>query len=212
MELWYHNPPDFAQLSDAQRDELLELRPPKKGRGNKEAHHKKGYRSGRNNSHGKNNPWEKKIKGQVAADIKRQKEADKEEKKKETEDLAELASLIYAVQPAAVSYNASNSNTATASVKINKILKRRQGIPWLGAGAPQQILSRAVGGLILEPNKHLFDKIMMSVSSVGKSDFIYQAHNWTLNSTWLWLENKHFSSSTVENIQMCKLLLKRWKF
>ena len=35
VELRYHKPPEFSQLSDAQRDELLELRPPKKGRGKK---------------------------------------------------------------------------------------------------------------------------------------------------------------------------------
>ena len=35
VELCYHNPPEFAQPSDAQRDELLELRPPKKVRGKK---------------------------------------------------------------------------------------------------------------------------------------------------------------------------------
>ena len=32
-------------------------------------------------------------------------------------------------------------------------------------------MSRAVGGLRLEPNKNLVDNIMMSVPSVGKSEF-----------------------------------------
>ena len=32
-------------------------------------------------------------------------------------------------------------------------------------------MSRAVGVLMLEPNKDLVDKIMMSVSSIGKSEF-----------------------------------------
>ena len=68
--LRYHKPPEFPQLSDAQRDELLELRPPKKCRGKKETRHKKGDRGGRRNPHGRKNPWEKKIKGQVAAAMK----------------------------------------------------------------------------------------------------------------------------------------------
>ena len=71
MELSYHKSPEFAQLIDAQRDELLEIGPPKKGRGKKESRHKKGDRGGRHNSHGRKKPWEKKIKGQVAADIKK---------------------------------------------------------------------------------------------------------------------------------------------
>ena len=103
--------------------------------------------------------------------MKRQREEDKEEKNKETEELTELAIFISAVQPAFVASNAPNSNAATAAVKINTILKRRRGIPWLGAGAPHKMISRAVAGLRLEPNKHLVDKIMMSVSSVGKSEF-----------------------------------------
>ena len=36
VELRYHNPPKFAQLSDSQRDELLELRPLKKSKDKKE--------------------------------------------------------------------------------------------------------------------------------------------------------------------------------
>ena len=84
VELRYHTPPEFAQLGDAQKDELLKLCPPKKGRGKKETHHKKGDRGGNRNPHGRKKPWEKKIKGQVPAAIKRQNEADKDEQKKET--------------------------------------------------------------------------------------------------------------------------------
>ena len=76
-ELWYHNTPEFAQLSDAQIYELLELRPPNKIGGKKEPHHKKMDRGGRRNSHGRNNPRENKIKGQVADAMKRNKEGDK---------------------------------------------------------------------------------------------------------------------------------------
>ena len=61
--------------------------------------------------------------------MNKQKEKDKEEQNKETEDLAKLASLISAVQPTGIYSNASNINSATAAVKINAILKRRQGIP-----------------------------------------------------------------------------------
>ena len=56
VELWYHYPPEFAELSDAQRDELLELRHLKKFRGKKEANHKKGDSFGRRNLHGRKNP------------------------------------------------------------------------------------------------------------------------------------------------------------
>ena len=68
--------------------------------------------------------------------MKKQKEEDKNEQKKETEDLYKLAILMYklailisAVQPAAVYSNASNSNADTAAVRIDTILKRRRGIP-----------------------------------------------------------------------------------
>ena len=56
VELRYHNPPEFAELSDAQRDELLEIRHPNKFRGKKESHHKKGESVGRRNLHGRKNP------------------------------------------------------------------------------------------------------------------------------------------------------------
>ena len=42
LELRYHKPPEFSQISYDQRDEILELRPPKKGKGKKGGHHKKG--------------------------------------------------------------------------------------------------------------------------------------------------------------------------
>ena len=77
VELRYHKPPEFAQLSDAQRDNLLELLPTKKGRAKKENHHKKGDRGFRRNSHRRKKLWENKTKGQVAAAIKRKKEAEK---------------------------------------------------------------------------------------------------------------------------------------
>ena len=99
----------------------MELRPNKKRKVNKGVHHKKGERGGKRYSHGKNKPWEKKVKGKVAATMKNQK--------KETEKLAKLASLVSAVQPAAASSNVSTINTDTAAVKINEILKRRRGIP-----------------------------------------------------------------------------------
>ena len=84
VELRHHNPPEFSQLSDAKRDDLFEAHPLKKDRGKKETQHNKGDRGGRKTSHGRKKPWEKKLKGQVVAAIKIQKEADKEEQKKET--------------------------------------------------------------------------------------------------------------------------------
>ena len=77
VELRYHKPPEFSQLSDAHRDELLELRPPKKGKGKKRGHHKKRNMGRKRNSHGKKKPWENKIKGQVADAMKINKEGDK---------------------------------------------------------------------------------------------------------------------------------------
>ena len=56
--------------------------------------------------------------------MKRQKEEEKEEQKKETEYLAELTSLIAAVQPASVYSNASNRNSATEAVNVNSIIKQ----------------------------------------------------------------------------------------
>ena len=61
--------------------------------------------------------------------MKKNKDKDKEEQKKETEELAKLASLIYAVQPAAASSNASTSNADRVAVKINAIIKLRRGSP-----------------------------------------------------------------------------------
>ena len=119
VEVLYHKPPEFSQLGDAQRDELLEIRPPKKGRGKKESHQNKCDRGGKRNSHGSKKPWEKKSKGQVSDAMKIQKEEDKEDQKKETDDLFKLASLISAVQPVAVYSNEINSNAATVEVKIN---------------------------------------------------------------------------------------------
>ena len=57
VELRYHKPSEFFQLSDSQRDELLEFRPPKKGRGKKESHHNKCDRGNRRNSRGNKKHW-----------------------------------------------------------------------------------------------------------------------------------------------------------
>ena len=84
VELRYHKPPEFAQLGNAQIDELLEIRPTKKGKGKKGGHHNKCDRGGKRNSHGNKKPWENNIKGQVEDSIKKQKEEDKEEQEKET--------------------------------------------------------------------------------------------------------------------------------
>ena len=114
----------------------MELCPLKKFKRKKVVHHKKGKRGGNCDLHDKKNPWENKIKEQVAAAMKKQKEEDKNEQKKETEDLYKLAILMYklailisAVQPSAASSNASNRNAATEEVGINAILNRHRGIP-----------------------------------------------------------------------------------
>ena len=72
--------------------------------------------------HGKNQPWNKKLEGQVADLIKKQCEEELEEHKKDTEVLSELSTLIYAT---AVKATVDNS-AASAAVKNNAIINRRR--------------------------------------------------------------------------------------
>ena len=64
-----------------------------------------------------------------------------------------------------------NDGAASAAVKLNATINRRQKNILQGAGAPQQPLLIAVGRLGKESNKHLAKKNMMSVLSIGKIDF-----------------------------------------
>ena len=93
MELHYHKQPEFSKLSNEQREDLLYLRPVKKFRG------KSGYKGndkgGKRNSHGNgsskgNKAYDKRIKVQVAAAIKKQCKEEKVDQEKETEELSEL--------------------------------------------------------------------------------------------------------------------------
>ena len=93
------------------------------------------------------------------------------DQEKETEELAELVKIIFSTQTAPNSSTTTDGNysTASAAVKLNAIIKRLRK-HWNGV-TPQQIFSRAVGMVNLEPNRNLVDKIMMSISSIGESDF-----------------------------------------
>ena len=80
VKLRYHKTPEFAKLSNEQREELLYLRPVKTFRG------KTGYkgndRDRKRNSHGNGSSkgkksYDKIIKGQVAAAIKKQRKDEK---------------------------------------------------------------------------------------------------------------------------------------
>ena len=131
MELFYHKPPEFAKLSNKQREKLLDLHPVKKFRG------KSGYkvndRGGKRNSHGNDSSkgkkdYDKRIKGQVSAAIKKQRKEEKVDQEKETEELAELVEIISSAQPASNSSTTTDGKAATVStaVKINAIIKRRR--------------------------------------------------------------------------------------
>ena len=85
VELRYHKPPEFAKLSNEEREELMDLRPVNKFKG------KSGYngngRGGKRNSYGNGSSKGKKayykiIKGQVAAAIKKQRKEEKVDKKR----------------------------------------------------------------------------------------------------------------------------------
>ena len=109
MELRYQKPPEFSKLSNEQREYLLDLRPINKFRG--KSGYKGNARGGKRNSHGNGSSkgreaYDKRIKGQVAAAIKKQRKEEKLDQEKETEDLAELVKIISSTQPA---YNSSTT-------------------------------------------------------------------------------------------------------
>ena len=178
MELCYHNPPEFAKLSNEQREELLYLCPVQKLWG--KSGYKGNARGGKWNYHGNGSSkgkkyYDKRIKVQVASAIKKQRKEENVDQEKETEELDELVKIISFTQPAPNYSTTTDGKAATASaaVKLNSIIKRRFK-PWNGV-TPQQLLSHAVGMVNLEPNRHLVDKIMMSISSIGESDFYLSA-------------------------------------
>ena len=87
VELHYHKPPEFAKLSNEQREELLYLCPVKKFR--VKSGYKGNDRGGKRNSHGNGISKGKKacdkiIKGQVAAAIKKKRKEEKVDQEKET--------------------------------------------------------------------------------------------------------------------------------
>ena len=131
VELRYHKPPEFAKLSNEQREELLDLRPVKKFR--VESGYKGNDRGNKQESHGNgrskgNKSYEKRIKGQVSAAIKKQCTEEKVDQEKETEELAELVKIILSTQPAPNSSTTTYGKAATASaaVKLNAIINRRR--------------------------------------------------------------------------------------
>ena len=129
MELRYHKPTEFSKLSNEHREDLLCLRPVKKFKG------KSGYtgneRGDKRSSH-KNGSikvkkaYDKRIKVQVAAAIKKQRKEEKVDQEKETGKLAELVKIISSTQSAPNSSTTTDGNysTASAAVKLNAIIKR----------------------------------------------------------------------------------------
>ena len=130
MELCYHKPPEFAKLLNKQIEELLELCPVNKFRG------KSGYkgngRGDKRNSHGYGSrkgkeTYDKRIKGQVAPAIKKQRNEDKMDQEKETEELADLVKIILSTHPASNSSTTDGkADTSSATVKLNAIIKSRR--------------------------------------------------------------------------------------
>ena len=129
VELCYHKPPEFANLSNEEREELMDLRPVNKFKG------KSGYkgngRGGKRNSYGNGSSkgkkgYDKRIKGQVAAAIKKQSKEDEVYQEKETKELAELVEMISSTQPAPNYSTTTDGKAATAStaININAIIKR----------------------------------------------------------------------------------------
>ena len=98
---------------------------------------KSGYkgnvRGGNRNNHGNGSSkgkkaYDKRIKGQVAAAIKKQRKEEKSNQEKETEELADIVKIILSAQSASNSFTTTYVKAATASVavKINAIIKRRR--------------------------------------------------------------------------------------
>ena len=103
LELCYHKPPEFSKLSNKHIEELLDLRPVKKFRGN--SSYKGNDRGGNQNSHRNGSSkgkraYDKRIKGQVTVAIKKQRKEEKVDQEKETEEFAELVKIILSTQPA----------------------------------------------------------------------------------------------------------------
>ena len=90
-------PHELFKLSNDQREELLDFRPVNKFRG--KSSYKENDRCGKRNSHGNGTSkgkkaYDKRIKGQVAAAIKKQRKEEKVDQEKETEELSELVKII----------------------------------------------------------------------------------------------------------------------
>ena len=131
VEICYHKPPEFSKLSNEQRGELLDLRPVKKFRG--KSSYKGNDRGGKQNPHRNGSSkgkkaYDKIIKGQVAAAIKNQRNEEKLDQEKETEELAELVKIILSTQsePNSSTTTDGKATTASAAFKINAIIKRRR--------------------------------------------------------------------------------------
>ena len=129
VELRYHKTPKFAMLSNKQREELLYPRPVNKFRG--KSIHKGNERGCKRNSHGNvsskgKKAYDKIIKGQVAAAIKKQRKEQNVDQKEETEEIAELLNIVSSTQHAPNSTTTTyfKDATASAAVKIITILKR----------------------------------------------------------------------------------------
>ena len=56
---------------------------------------------------------------------------------------------------------------ASAVVRLNAIMKKHRDYKWLEDVNFQQPTSRAIGDLCMEPNEHLIERMMTSISSSG---------------------------------------------
>ena len=119
VELRYYKPHEFFKLTAEEVAELTRLRPDRKKVGDRgEKGRKKGNKR---QGHGKKQPCKNKLEGQVIDLVKKRREEELENKKKETGVLAELSTLILAVSGKATV----NDGAALAAVKLNPISKRR---------------------------------------------------------------------------------------
>ena len=119
VELRFYKHKEFRELTDAEKDELRELRP--KGKGGEKGKAGKGQpgkgKPGKPTT--KDNHWTKKIKGKVATLVKEQLKKQKSEIDAET---AELEKLVAVLAPQAVP----SDPKISAAVKLQAILKKRK--------------------------------------------------------------------------------------
>ena len=134
VEIRYFTPPEFRKLSDAERNELLELRPSGKNKG--KAKRGDGKQPHANHTKGK---WTKKEERKVAALFKKEKAKWEKEHKEDKSDIREIAEVLASLKSGKDSKKANASgakatadsdgedDSMAAAMKINSIIKKRRG-------------------------------------------------------------------------------------